>query len=122
VDGRALPASMGIETRLHFQAVGNGKVAAAGSFVLVASELPRVVYALRSGNIEITALSGHMLGELPRLFYLYFFAAGTPEGIARTVRAAIYRTDSGKGEQSRRGPRFRLPGPALFGRDSIVKG
>lgn len=96
MDGYMLPPPMGLSTRLNFQAVKQSKIAVAGSFVLVANEVSRVLSSLSGSNIEVTALGGHVLQESPRLFYLRFFAVGTPGRLARALRAALNRTGTGK--------------------------
>ena len=98
LDGHVLPPSMGVSTLLNFQAAGPNRIATAGSIVLVANEVSRVLYSLSSNHIEITALNGDMFRESPRLFYVHFFALGAPDRVARALRAAIYRTRTG-GEQ-----------------------
>lgn len=95
LDGHVLPPSMGISTLLNFQAAGRDRIAAAGSIVLVANEVPRVLYSLSGNHIEITALTSHMFRESPRLFYVHFFAVGAPDRVALALRAALYRTRTG---------------------------
>jgi hypothetical protein len=67
---------------------------ATGDFVLLAAEVNRVIRALRSGGIEVTALHSHMLGESPRLFFMHFWASDDGVTIARGLRAALDLTNS----------------------------
>jgi Domain of Unknown Function (DUF1259) len=60
----------------------------------VASEVNPVAQALRSHQIDVTALHNHHLGEDPRLFYLHFFATGDPAALAQGLRAALDQTNS----------------------------
>jgi Domain of Unknown Function (DUF1259) len=62
---------------------GPGKVATTGDFVLIASEVNPVISALEAHNIEVTALHSHMLTEQPRLFFMHFWAVGSPESVSQ---------------------------------------
>ncbi|MEP7384502.1 MAG: DUF1259 domain-containing protein [Gemmatimonadota bacterium] len=89
-----IPAAMGLGTAINFQPTGNGKAAITGDFVMVASEVNRVIHALRAGGIETTALHNHMLTEEPRLFFMHFWANADAVGLARTLRAALDQTNA----------------------------
>jgi uncharacterized protein DUF1259 len=85
---------MGVATAINFQPTGNGKAAITGDFVLTANEVNPVIRALRSNDIEVTAVHSHMLDEQPRLFFLHFWANDDAEKLARGLRAAIEKTAS----------------------------
>ena len=85
---------MGVATAINFQPTGNGKAAITGDFVLTANEVNPVIRALRSNDIEVTAVHSHMLDEQPRLFFLHFWANDDAEKLARGLRAAIDKTAS----------------------------
>jgi hypothetical protein len=85
---------MGVATGINFQPTGNGKAAITGDFVLTADEVNPVIRALRSNDIEVTAVHSHMLDEQPRLFFLHFWANDNAEKLARGLRAAIDKTTS----------------------------
>ena len=87
--GMEIPPSMGMATTINFQPTGNGRAAITGDFVMTGSEVNRVIRALRSGGIEITALHSHMLEEKPRLFFMHFWANDDAVKLARTLRAAL---------------------------------
>jgi hypothetical protein len=86
--GMEVPASLGMSTSLNFQTVG-AEVATSGDFVLVAEEVNPVIRELRSHGIAPTALHSHMLSETPRLFFMHFWAVGTPEKIGEGLKAAL---------------------------------
>ena len=86
------PGPMGVATGINFQPTGNGKAAITGDFVLTADEVNPVIRALRSNDIEVTAVHSHMLDEQPRLFFLHFWANDNAEKLARGLRAAIDKT------------------------------
>ena len=91
MDGMTVPPVAGVAESINFQEAGNGKVATTGDFVLTASEVNPVIGELRSHQIFVTALHSHMLTEQPRLFFMHFWAAGTPEAVGGGIKAALSR-------------------------------
>ncbi len=55
-----------------------------------------MIRALRSHDVEVTAVHSHMLGESPRLFFMHFWGNGNAGAIAQGLRAALDPTNSGK--------------------------
>lgn len=93
-DGVVIPPSMGVATAINIQPTGGGRAVATGDFVLLGAEVNRVIGALRSRGIEVTALHSHMLDESPRLFFMHFWASDDGVMIARGLRAALDLTNS----------------------------
>ena len=91
-DGMEVPPSMGVATAINFQPTGAGRGAITGDFVLRASEVNRVIRALRTNGIDVTALHSHMLNEEPRLFFMHFWANDDALKLARGLRAALDQT------------------------------
>jgi hypothetical protein len=87
-DGMEVPPSVGMATALNFQLV-EGRVAATGDFVLVAEEVNPVIRELESHGIQVTALHSHMLREMPRLFFMHFWALDDPSRVAAGLKAAL---------------------------------
>ena len=87
--GMTLNGAQGVAEGINFQDAGSGKVAATGDFVLIAEEVNPVISALESHNIAITALHSHMLTEQPRLFFMHFWAVGSPENVGAGIKAAL---------------------------------
>jgi hypothetical protein len=87
--GMEIPTSMGIATAINFEPTGDGKTAITGDFVMTAGEVNRVIRALRSHGIEVTALHSHMLTESPRLFFMHFWANDNAVTLATGLRAAL---------------------------------
>jgi LysM repeat protein len=83
-----LPPAMGISHGINFQSVGN-KVATTGDFVLLANEVNPVISILRKNNIAVTAIHDHMLTEVPRLFFMHFWAVDKPEKLAQAFKAVL---------------------------------
>ncbi len=92
--GMEVPPSMGVATAINFQPTGGGRAAITGDFVLRASEVNRVIRALRGNAIEVTALHSHMLNEEPRLLFMHFWANDDAVQLARGLRAALDHTAS----------------------------
>ncbi|HUR81324.1 MAG TPA: DUF1259 domain-containing protein, partial [Thermoanaerobaculia bacterium] len=91
--GLEIPPAAGVATAINFQPAGNGRAAISGDFVMLASEVNPVIRELRAGGIDVTALHSHMLDEQPRLFFMHFWANDDAVRLARTLRAALDRTN-----------------------------
>jgi hypothetical protein len=91
-----VPPSMGLGTAINFQPVGGGNAVITGDFVMLAGEVNPVIRALREGGIEVTSLHNHLLNEQPRLFFMHFWANDSAVKLARTLRAALDKTNSKK--------------------------
>ena len=87
--GMTLTAAQGAAESINFQEAGTGKVATTGDFVLIADEVNPVISALLAHNIQVTALHSHMLTEQPRIFFMHFWAVGSPESVAQGIKAAL---------------------------------
>jgi len=88
-NGMTIPPAAGMAEAINFQAADAGNVATTGDFVLVAAEVNPVISELRSHGIAVTALHSHMLSEEPRLFFMHFWAVGSPETVGAGIDAAL---------------------------------
>ena len=88
-----LPA-MGVTTVLNFQPTGDGKAAITGDFVLVDKEVNAVARTLMQHGIDVTAIHNHGLMDMPRLFYMHFWANDDPVKLAQGLKAALSQTNS----------------------------
>lgn len=86
--GHQLPSAMGISHAINFQALGP-KVATTGDFVLLANEVNPVISILRKNNIAVTAIHNHMLTEVPRTFFMHFWAVDNPDKLAQTFKSVV---------------------------------
>jgi hypothetical protein len=91
--GMEMPAPMGMATGINLQMDGR-RAATTGDFVLLADEVNKVVAALETHGITVTAIHNHMLYDEPRLFMLHFWGVGEPGRIAEGLKAALERTNS----------------------------
>lgn len=89
--GMAVPDAMGTAEAINFQPTGEGKAAIAGDFVLTANEVNPVLRALRDNDIEVTALHNHMLDDVPRMFFMHFWANDNLTKLTAGLRAALSR-------------------------------
>jgi hypothetical protein len=48
-----------------------------------------VLRALTTASIHVTAVHNHMVGEVPRAFFVHFWGEGDPLDLARSLRTAI---------------------------------
>lgn len=89
-----VPPSMGLGTVINFQPTGDGRAAITGDYVLLGSEVNRVIRMLNEHAIAVTSLHSHMLDEEPRLFFMHFWANANAVALARGLRAALDLTNS----------------------------
>jgi hypothetical protein len=87
--GMALTPAQGVAESINFQEAETGKVATTGDFVLSADEVNPVISALEQNHVAVTALHSHMLTEEPRLFFMHFWAVGSPQSVAAGIKAAL---------------------------------
>jgi hypothetical protein len=93
-NGMPLLPAMGVVTVLNFQALADGKAAITGDFVLLDKEVNPVARTLRQHGIDVTAIHNHGLLDVPRLFYMHFWAVDAPAKLAQGLRAALDQTNS----------------------------
>ncbi len=59
---------------MNFQTTADGKAAITGDFVLIDKEVNPVTRVLLQHGIDVTAIHNHGLMDMPRLFYMHFWA------------------------------------------------
>ncbi|KOU41863.1 DUF1259 domain-containing protein [Streptomyces sp. WM6378] len=91
--GHVLPAPIGIDTVIKFQALGKKRAAVTGDIVMTAHEVQNVLRILRRGDFEIVELHNHMLDDQPRLFYVHYWKVGDGVELARGLRPALDATN-----------------------------
>ena len=92
--GHPLLPAMGVTTVLNFQPTADGKAAITGDFVLIDKEVNPVAQTLLQNGIDVTAIHNHGLMDMPRLFYMHFWATDDPAKLARGLKAALDKTNS----------------------------
>jgi hypothetical protein len=93
-NGMPLLPAMGVVTVLNFQALADGKAAITGDFVLLDKEVNPVARTLRQHGVDVTAIHNHGLLDVPRLFYMHFWAVDAPAKLAQALRAGLDQTNS----------------------------
>jgi uncharacterized protein DUF1259 len=94
--GHPLLPAMGVTTVMNFQATADGRAAITGDFVLIDKEVNSVARTLLQHGIDVTALHNHGLMDMPRLFYMHFWATDDVGKLARGLKAALDQTNSQK--------------------------
>src|ERR1700730_11781304 len=89
MDGMTIAPAAGVAEAINFQAADAGNVATTGDFVLTAEEVNPVISELQGHQISVTALHSHMLTEQPRLFFMHFWAVGSPDSVGAGIAAAL---------------------------------
>jgi hypothetical protein len=79
---------MGINTWAAF-AGADREAVVDGDFVMLPSELQKVLMALRAARIHIVAIHNHMVEEEPRTMFLHYWGIGPAADLAKGVRAAL---------------------------------
>jgi len=92
--GEPLLPAMGVVTVINFQPTSDGKAAITGDFVLIDKEVNAVAKTLRQHGIDVTAIHNHALMDMPRLFYMHFWANDVPAKLAQALKAALDHTNS----------------------------
>ncbi|MFI6690063.1 DUF1259 domain-containing protein [Streptomyces sp. NPDC050485] len=91
--GHVLPAPIGVDTVIKFQALGEKRAAVTGDIVMTAGEVQNVIRVLRRGGFELVELHNHMLDDQPRLFYVHYWGIGDGVQLARGLRPALDATN-----------------------------
>jgi len=95
-EGMDTPPSMGAGTVINFQPTGNGHAAIAGDFAMTGKEVGPVMKVLHDNGVQAVALHSHALDDVPRLFYMHFWANDDALKLAKTLRSALDETNSAK--------------------------
>ncbi|MGW4356551.1 DUF1259 domain-containing protein [Nocardia sp. NPDC004582] len=95
-NGHVLPPTFGVTTVVNFQPLGGGKAAINGDFALTATEVNKVIEALRTGNIDVVELHNHMLTDDPHIFFLHYWAVDDAVTLAHALRPALDATNLAK--------------------------
>ena len=95
-EGMDTPPSMGAGTVINFQPTGNGRAAIAGDFAMTGKEVGTVMKLLHDNGVQAVALHSHALDDVPRLFYMHFWANDDAVKLAKALRGALDETNSAK--------------------------
>lgn len=93
MDGIEAGKAMGVNTWAAFVG-GDAQAIVEGDFAMRQDELQSVLKTLRAGGIDIVAIHNHMIMEHPRIMYLHYWGVGTTSNLARTLKAALSKTQA----------------------------
>jgi hypothetical protein len=88
-DGMEMVPALGYGTPLAIQRVTARRYIASGDFAVLANRVQPVLRALAAAGITATALHTHLVGEDPVVYFIHFFADGTPDQVLGGLRAAL---------------------------------
>lgn len=98
--GVAVTTEMGFNTWAAWQGSPD-RAAVSGDFAMLADEVAPVIEALVDHGIEVVAVHNHMVHEQPRIFFLHYWGVGPAEKLAEGLRAALDRTGTPPGDETR---------------------
>jgi hypothetical protein len=89
VHGRTMIPMLAYASPINLQAVSQERAVATGDFAVLEEKVTPVLRALASHGITATAVHSHLLGEVPALSFIHFWADGPLDQVTRGLRAAI---------------------------------
>jgi hypothetical protein len=92
VGGVQIKAGLALGSWVAFKVTSQGNAMAMGDLVLAEDEVAPVMAELQSGEIEITALHNHLIGESPRVMYMHIHGMGNAANLGKAIHSAIAKT------------------------------
>jgi hypothetical protein len=89
VHGRTLVPALAYGSPINLQLVAPDRMVAAGDFAVLEARVTPLLHALTSHGITPTAMHSHLVGESPRIYYIHFWADGTPGAVLAGLKAAL---------------------------------
>jgi hypothetical protein len=89
VDGWQMPPFMGLTSWAAFTPGKEKEAMVMGDLVLMQDEVNPVISALLDNGIGVTALHNHFFYDEPKVFFMHIGAEGSPEALAKGVKAAL---------------------------------
>lgn len=89
INGEPVVPALGYGTPINVQAVTTTRFVATGDFSVVAAQVDPVLDAMAEHGITAMALHIHMLHETPNIYYIHFWADGSPETVLQGLKATI---------------------------------
>lgn len=87
--GRTVVPALGYGSPVNVQMVSATRAVATGDFAVLGAKVSGVLTALAANGITATAVHSHLIGEVPVLYYIHFWADGQQAEVLRGLRAAI---------------------------------
>jgi hypothetical protein len=89
MDGQTIPPALGLMSPVNVQAVSSSRAVATGDFAVTGERVNPILAALAHAGITATAVHSHMIGESPSVYFIHFWADGSPVGVAHGLREAL---------------------------------
>ncbi|GAC1516581.1 MAG: DUF1259 domain-containing protein [Gemmatimonadaceae bacterium] len=86
--GRAVVPALGYGSPVNVQMVDSARAVATGDFAVLGAHVSPVLNALATHAIVATAVHNHLIGEVPTVYYIHFWADGPLVDVLRGLRAA----------------------------------
>lgn len=93
INDTPLHPSFALGSWLAFKEVHDGGMVM-GDLVLTEGEVNPVMNELINGEIEVTALHNHLLGESPRIMYMHIQGHGEIVGLAKILHSALIKSNT----------------------------
>ena len=89
MDGRVVTPALGYGSPVNIQLVNAHRAVATGDFAVTGAQVPRLLDALATHGIEVTALHSHLIDESPKIYFIHFWADGPLAQVLAGLRAAV---------------------------------
>jgi hypothetical protein len=87
--GRTLVPALAYGSPINLQLVSPDRMVGAGDFAVLEGSVAPLIHTLSAHGIAATAMHSHLIGELPRVYYVHFWADGKPDAVLEGLRAAL---------------------------------
>ncbi|HEU5154097.1 MAG TPA: DUF1259 domain-containing protein [Gemmatimonadales bacterium] len=89
MDGRPVSVALGLTSPINFQQVSTQRWLSTGDFAVSSTQVQPIVKALVEAGITPTAIHSHLVGETPTVYFIHFWADGTPTKVLSGLSAAV---------------------------------
>ncbi len=87
--GETMVPALAAGTPISIQAVTADRFVATGDFAVTGDRVSALMGALVSHGITATAMHNHLIGEMPPLYFVHFWADGPPADVLAGLTAAL---------------------------------
>jgi len=91
VDGVVIKPALALGSWLAFQPAGDGSMVM-GDLVLIEDEVQPVLRLLQDGDIQVSAVHNHLIGEKPHVMYVHIDGHGDAVRMAKAIHDALGAT------------------------------
>ncbi|HET9709621.1 MAG TPA: DUF1259 domain-containing protein [Gemmatimonadales bacterium] len=91
--GDTIPPALAAGSPVNVQAIAPDRYVATGDFAVFQDRVQPVISALTAHGITATAVHNHLQSENPPIYFIHFWADGSPGAVLAGIKAAL---DAGK--------------------------